>query len=320
MPPFAGPGTPYITPAVLKRAPTGIDWTSIPTSRSSTQEQAAEQTNICMRSTGMVDLHASQVLRATLDTEYFDGPDWKVTINPTTGVARVQCARWPILQVLSCQVSPSAGFPRSWTTIDLGQIDIEKPAIGVYGASQPSDDVSGGSAILLGPGAIDWFAGRRGWRIMLQYISGWPHTSLTAAVASGVNQIAVDDCTGWAPQPANQNLPNIDDFGAVGVIYDGLQQEIVTCTAATAQYGPGTLTFATSTLYPHGNTVLLTTLPQTVIDAAINFSAAQALERGATATTVQSTTGGGGDTGGPVSAETLRKWATESCHKFARVI
>ena len=49
-----GPGTPYITPAVLRSAPTGIDWTTIPSRNADARAQQAEQANICLRATGLV--------------------------------------------------------------------------------------------------------------------------------------------------------------------------------------------------------------------------------------------------------------------------
>src|SRR5258708_13672055 len=88
MAPLTGPGTAYITLDVLRRAPTGIDWTSIPSRRSSTLEQRAEQANMCLRATGMVNSATNQVLRATLDTEFFSGPDWRGTVPPGTARGR----------------------------------------------------------------------------------------------------------------------------------------------------------------------------------------------------------------------------------------
>lgn len=313
---LTGPGTTYITPAVLTRAPTGIDWTTIPTRRSSTVEQAAEQANICLRATGMVDGTANQVLRATLDTELFTGPDWKVTISPSTLVARVMCSRWPILSVVSCQVSSAMQFPRQWNVISPTLTDIEKPAIGVYGSSQAADSADGGAAILLAPGAISWWMGRGGWRIQLQYVSGWPHTSLTVAANQGASIINVDDITGWGPPGAG--LP-----GATGIFYDGMQQEVAQVTAVTpstlgAVSGPGTATLASPLAWPHGQGTLFTTMPQTIINACIDYATSMALERGATATTIQ-TMSGAGTGGGPITAQMLRDWADAAVKRFARV-
>jgi hypothetical protein len=312
-----GPGTPYITPDVLRRAPTGIDWSSIPNNRSSPAEQQAEQANMCLRATSIIDGWANQVLRATLDTELFSGPNWRVTIQNSTGVIRLLCARWPILQVVSCQVALAQQFPRQWQTIDPSQMDIEKPPIGLYGASQAADSADGGQSILLAPGTISWWNGRLGYRLKIQYVNGWPHTSLTQAVNQGATTLHTDDCTGWAPSAFD---PVGSVLGATGMIYDGLQQEVVQCSAASAQSGPGTLTLLSPLSWPHQNGILVTTMPQSIINATIDTCAAMALDRGATATVVQSISGGSAGDGGPVTSEQLRKWAREAVQTYARVI
>ena len=49
----------------------------------------------------------------------------------------------------------------------------------------PGGSADGGQAILVGGGYINKCYGRNGWAIEVTYINGWPHTSLTAAVAAG---------------------------------------------------------------------------------------------------------------------------------------
>jgi hypothetical protein len=41
----------------------------------------AEQTNICWRASGIIDNYCNQVLRATVDTEYLSGPNYRVTVQ-----------------------------------------------------------------------------------------------------------------------------------------------------------------------------------------------------------------------------------------------
>lgn len=317
-----GPGTPYITPAVLIRAPTGINWATIPHQKSSPQDQAAEQANICLRATGLIEGAANQVLRATLDDEWFSGPDYRMTIIRGTGVLRVLVSRWPILQAVSGQASPNI-FPRVWTAIAPTLMEPEKPPIGMYGAAQAADVPDGGQAILISAGFIDWMFGRNGYRLQLQYISGWPHTSLTAQALSGQNPqtIQVDDITGWSPSPLN---PVDMSFGVTGIFYDGFWQEIGQVTAATpntpnALSGPGTLTLASPLAFGHGAGVLFTSMPRSVMNATIDMASSLALERGATATAIQSVSGGT-VSGGPLTAEGLRKLAMAAVSNYARVI
>lgn len=316
MPILTGPGTAYITPDLLRRAPTGIDWSTIPNSRSTPLEQAAEQANMCLRATSLVDGTTNQPLRATQDTEYFDGPDWRVTIQNSTRVVRVHCSRWPILQVISAKVCPAWMFPRQWTSVASTSMDIEKPTLGLFGASQAADAAEGGQAILMAPGIIDWSLGRNGWRLQVVYTNGWPHTSLTAPAAQGATTISVDDCTGWAPSTFDPTTPGT---GATGIFYDGMQQEVVNCSASSITTGPGTLTLSTPLAWPHDAGTLVTTLPTSVINACIDLCTAMALERGATATAVQSLSGGQSGGGGPVTADQLRQWAFDAVKTYARV-
>ena len=314
---LTGPGTPYITPEVLTSAPTGIDWTTIPTRRSGPREQAAEQANICLRATGLIEGITNQVLRATTDTELFSGPDWRVTVQNQTGVGRVLLSRWPILQIVSGQYSAAFQFPRVWQTIAANQMDIEKPPIGLYGAAQAADVPDGEQAILLAPGLVNWALGRNGWRYQFVYVNGWPHTSLTSAAAAGSTTISVDDCTGWAPSTYD---PVDSTQGATGIWYDGFRQEVSQVTASSVASGPGTLTLASPLAWDHDPGVLFTTMSRAVMNATIDMASSLALERGASATQVQSMSGGGGGSDGPVGVEKLRELATNAVKSYARVI
>lgn len=305
-----GPGTPYVTPANLTNAPTGISWLTIPQRNATSDEQYAEQLNMCQRATSMVDTACNHVLRATINTETLYGPDYRITVNRTTGVTRAMMTRWPVTQVLSGQVSPAASFPPSWTTLSASMFAPEVPPIGIYGTSSPSDAGEGGQGIYVQPGIVTWAMGRNGYQLKITYVNGWPHTSITTSADAGATTITVDDCTGWAPvTPGGQ--------GATGVLKDGATQEAVTCLSSSVTSGPGTLTLTRPLTYGHLAGVVCTTLPEQVQYAAILFCVAQALARGATATTVQSTPGTGQSSGGGLSD--IEKRATDLCHPYRRV-
>lgn len=231
------------------------------------------------------------MLRATLDTEDVYGPNFRATIQVGSGNGRVILSRWPILSIVSVQVAPSNVFPRQWTALGQGQWDIEVPAIGLYNSVAPSAAADGGQAILIPPGWINWCNGRNGWLVRVQYINGWPHTSLTADAAAGAQTFTVDDCTGWAV------TNEWGQTGAAGIVYDTGYQETVKVLAASATAGPGTIALAAPTLNAHKSGTMVTTLPQSVIDAMILFSAAEALQRGATSTTIHAIPGGSGGGG-----------------------
>ena len=239
-------------------------------------QRTAEQANILGRATARADGYCTQVLRATIDYEQVAGPDYRLTVQNGTGNGRLILSRWPILSIVSIQVAPNAVFPRQWASIPAGQWDVEVPRIGVYNSIAPSAAIDGGQAIIIPPGWVNWGLGRHGWLVRVQYVNGWPHTSLTSAVTAGATSLPVDDCTGWAITGEWGNT------GAAGIVYDSGFQETVQCTAASATSGPGNLTIASPLNYDHAAGVMVTSLPQSVIDATILFSAAQALQRGAT--------------------------------------
>ena len=308
--PIVGPGTPYITPAILTAAPTGIAWNTIPDRTSTPAQQLAEQLNICVRASSLADRAANQPLRATVDIEPFQGPgDFRLQIQ-SNGVARILTSRSPILSVVGGRISAATAFPRNWQTIAANQFEPEKPLLGIYSTSAPSAAGSGGQAILLAPGWITWSNGRLGSRLEVTYINGWPHGSLTASATAAGTTLHVDDITGWA--------------GAAGCVYDGNQQEFITCTAVTpdtagALSGPGTLTLSAALTFPHLPGTLVSCLPAAIMQACIYYATAQALTRGATATAVQSL-GGGVAGGGPQSVEGLIKLGDSLIHSYIRVI
>lgn len=292
-------GTPYITPTMVMSAPTGIAWTMIPDPESTEPEVLAEATNICWRATSIVDTYCNQTLRSTVNNESLQGPGApRVGIQQGTCNGKLVMRRWPVTQVLAIQKSLNRSFPRSWSTVPSTQYEIEFPLINAATDTAATDGPDGGSSILLAPGVInDWY-GRNGWRILVSYLNGWPHASLTAAAAAGVTSVSVDDVTGFA--------------GASAFVYDGADTEQLAVSSATAtaplalpngagvaQSGPGTLTLTVPLSYGHGAGAVLSSLPANVLWATVLAASTQALESGIEALAIQSvpgteTTGGHG--------------------------
>ncbi len=262
------------------------------------------------------------MLRATVDTELFHGPDYRVTVGPGAGGsgspaywlgnnsynARIILSRFPILQVNSVLTCPNTTFPRVWRALPANMFEAEKPPIGIYGSVSPSSEAFGGQAIIVAPGYIDWCNGRNGWAIQVQYINGFPHAEITAQASAGANTLSVDDCTGWGIT----NWAAIT--GATGVIKDSGQQETVHVTSASTTAGPGTLTLSGNLVYPHAAGTLVTTLPASIEQAAILFATAEALTRGATTTTIHDIGGHAQNTGGDVAG--LKAEAELLCHPY----
>jgi len=306
----ASAGTPYITPDILRSAPTGILWDSLATlERPDPQKLWAEMLNLCSRATSQINGYCNQPLRATVDTETLYGPgDFRFQMR-RNGVARLLLSRSPVTSVISGQVSPAYAFPEQWVSIPAAGFKPEVPLIGVYGTTAPGASGDGGQAVLLAPGYVSWWGGAS--EVQVTYINGWPHGSLQAAVAAGATEITVDDCTGWGP-------PSGATSGAAGILYDQGRQESFTVTAASATSGRGTLTLASPLSYPHQAGVIATTLPGTVMQAAILFATSLALVGGATAVT-QEAIPGVPETGGKMAAS----YAAEAellVHPYRRVI
>jgi hypothetical protein len=281
--------TPYVTPEMIVNAPTGISWNIIPFVKATSPQQLAEQTNMCWRATSMVDEYCNQPLRATIDTEAVQGPDYRMTIQNGTGNARIILSRWPVTSVLQVAVSPNS-FPRSYQLVPSGYYEPEVPPISTYGSSAPSAAADGGQAILVGGGYLNRALGRYGYIAQSTYLNGWPHCSTTAAASSGTQTIQVDDVTGLS--------------GAQVFLYDGAQTETATVTsvtadtpyplpygANTASAGPGTAQLTDTTTYTHGAGVVVSALPQNILWATILATVIQALESGVTAVTIPSVPG-----------------------------
>lgn len=314
-----GPLSPYVSPTTLGQAPTGISWSNIVPGRDASEGQKiAEMANICARSTGMVDSACNQPLRATVDSVVLygpGGPGARVWAPPNGGIepAVLILKRWPILQVNSIQVAQNT-FPVVWSAVPSGNWSVQNPVSGLYGSVAPTAAAEGGQGVLVSSQYVNWWFGRNGYAIEVQYLNGWPHCGLTAAVASGASTITVDDCTAWAI-----TSPLTGYTGATGTVYDAGQQEVVQVTTASATSGPGTLTLAAPLQSSHAAGTIVSTLPPNVGWAAIMFCISQALARGATSTTVHQVPGGPSGSG-PMGPKEWAACAKAALSDYSRII
>lgn len=284
-----GPLAPYVTPELLKQYPTGISWSSIPPGGQrlgiTDAMRTAALANICATSTAMVDEICKQPLRATIDTNVIYAPGVRASV-PRGRPATLTMTRRPVLAVQAVRIAPNR-MPYVFATVPSGQglYQPKRPVIGLYDSVAPAGAGEGGQGVILAAGWLDWRCGHEGYVAEVDYINGWPHCSLAAPAvqaASGPQTIDVDDCTGWAITAAAGG-----NMGATGTVYAAGGQEVIHATAATADQGPGTLTLSAPLRYQHGAGVMVSTLPQSVVWAAVLFACDIALERGATATTTQ---------------------------------
>ncbi len=313
--PVAGPGTPYISPAMLRSAATGISWTSIGgdgTTKPTVQQQYAEQLNICRRASSQASGYVNQSLHATIDTEQLTGPgDFRFQLEQNTGRAWLLLSRSPVTAVLGGQITAAGSFPAQWTTLAANQFRIRQPVIGVYGTTSPGGSGDGGQVVYMAPGNATWLFGRNTYDVQVTYVNGWPHTSLVTPAGAGDRLVHVDDCTGWG---APAGLAS----GATGVLYDEGVQETVTCVASSAASGPGYLSLAAPLNYAHGYGVLCSTLPGSIQQATIYYAVSQALVRGSTATAVQAVPGS--VVGAWGSSKDFEEAAKRLLHPYRRVV
>jgi hypothetical protein len=302
---------------MLQAWPVGVDYTTIPPDTSATAAtKSAAVYNICRSASAQVNGYVTFPLRSVINVEYLDGPDYRATVQNSTGVGRLIMQRWPVTQIVGVSVSPAAAFPRQWTALPSGSWDIEVPILGSYGSNTPSSSGEGGQAVLIAPGYLNWCNGRWGTRVQVTYIHGWPHSEITANVDSGAGSLTVGDITGFGPASGST-------VGAEATVYDvtGGQESVkvtaATPTSGTTQAGPGTLTLAASLTYAHAAGILISALPSHALWATALFAGADALTRGATATQLRSATGGGGP---PTGAEELKNEAEVLLHSFRRTI
>lgn len=308
-----GPLSPYVTPGILTQAPLGVAWDTIPPYKGVTDAQRlAEQANICARATALVDGCCAQPLRATTDALMLYGPGVRVGTGNGPG-AELILKRWPVLEIVSVQVARNC-LPYVWTQVPAGQCWIKDPVSGMYGSVAPVAAAEGGQSVIVSGQYVNWNYGRNGLAIQVRYVNGWPHCAITVTAEAEATQIQVDDCTGWAVTSPLTGLT-----GATGTVYDAGNQEVVQCTAVSAQAGPGTVTLASPLQSQHSAGTMVSTLPQDVVWAAALFGAAQALTRGATTTSVLQAPGSR-SSGGADRAMSLTKQAKAILAPFARII
>lgn len=269
----------------------GIDWTSIPRKGADAQAQQAAQTQLCLRASSRMDEIAGQNLQATVDTEELQGPDFLLTVDGSTGEGRFVTSRWPVLQIISGQWASAAAYSQTgppFAAIQPWQMRTEGTLIGELGSLAPGASAAGPNAIRIAPGIIDTSFGRKGFRVQITYVNGWPNATVQPSVArpngpaATDTSIHVDDITGWA--------------GVAGTVYDGAEAEQLSVTSVTpdtvgANAGPGLIVLASALTYSHAPGTRVSAMPASLQWAAGLLCTAMALNRGASAIAAQSVRG-----------------------------
>ena len=306
---------------MLLANPNGIAWGTFPKPGASDADQIAAQLDICATVTSTMDTLASMTLRASLDVEQEWGPDFTITVLPN-GWTRYRLSSYPILWVVSASYSLAAG-PPSWTSIPTDSVLLEHSGLPLTGTIVPSGTAAAPVAVLIAPGYVGWGAGRKGYLVQIQALTGYPVAGIDEVAAVGATSIHVDDITGWWNGTA----------GARGVIYDPPWRESVTVAGVTpdtagAISGPGALARAAPLQFAHtpivglpnkpDQKIVISTMPPALIQAGYYLATHYGLIRGATSATMQSSRSQV-NTGGMGAAQDWYERAEKVLTRYGRV-
>ena len=270
--------------------------------------------------TSECDTVANETLRAIVDSEDEFGPDYTITVL-SSGWTRFRFpGQTPILQIISARVCAAATTgPPTWTNIPVASMATEGSLVSPSGTTIPVT-ATGPIAVLIPPGYVNWSNGRKGFRVQVTAICGYPVAGIDQPADAAATSIHVDDITGW--------------LGARGTIFDPPKREQVQVSSVTpdvpgAISGPGALGLVTGLKYAHiptiGNpdlpdqTILVTAMPQALRQAGLYFAVHYGLIRGSSAAIMQA---GRGQvvTAGVQTAQDWHALGMTEIKRWARVV
>lgn len=251
--------TSYLTTSEYKRAPTGMDPTSLDyfSGLSDTSAQDAELANVIARASAWIDNFCQMPdgLYASVNTE--SAP----VFITRDGYLRIKPENVPIIQLQSFQwkVYPTA----SWTVVDLSTVQVYDRHFEVMMwfpfFNGPALTVGNSYAYPVSAPYLPYLTPTETAKVMdmeiitqYTYINGYPNTTLTANAALGANTITVDDATG---------IIN----GTIMTIYDGHNSEKITVQSVAGNV----LTLTKPLIFAHNSGVAVSSIPADVKQACI---------------------------------------------------
>ena len=257
--------TPYITVAEFKAAATGVDVSAL-VAGGSQAAQDAELVNVINRASSFVDTYCSSSLAAQSQVETGR------TRFTREGTLRIHPQNTPILQVTSL----------TWGTLPNAQTGAVDP-VNLWIEDQMIVAPLAGAGSWTGNLFQFGVSGYPGGQVYytLSYVSGYPLSTVTSAVAAGQTTLPVADRTGF--------------IGGMGVtIFDGQNTEqALIATSYVGATGAGSLTLASATVNAHGLLAAVSALPPAVKEAAILLTSALIKQRGSGSITMQGIEPGG---------------------------
>lgn len=257
--------TPYISPGEFQHAPTAVATGNL-VPGGSPGDQEAELANVISRASGWADeicFHsAAGTLAASLATE-------SAWVRPKpNGELVIQCNCIPILQVNGLALGPGPQNLGDLGSSEAQAITIDGSTIRVPSSELPEGASFGGTAT----------ASNGRVYVVWTYVSGFPHTYLTAQAEAGATSVTV------APaEPGGDTLYGIYQ-GTQLTIHDGASTEVIVVEAVEGL----TLKLRGSLAYQHTvppapNTVRVSAIPWAVEQAVIYLTASLIKSRGSRA-------------------------------------
>jgi hypothetical protein len=254
-------GTPYLTVAEFKQAPTAVDVDDLVGGGSSAVNDQ-ELLNVITRASSWIDAYCGQVLASTTDTESFRA---RVSRD---GFLKVHPRYWPVTEVQSLSYGSD---PNNMSTVDVTTCWIEPQAVVV-----PVQGITGSFVGALG------FSGNFRYNseqfVTMTYTNGYANTVLSGTNTAAATSITVADRTGFL---AGQQFQ----------IYDADKTELLKVASTyTPTTGAGAVTLASALVNTHTAGVSVSALPPAVKQAAIYVTSAILKSRGTPAIVMQQLT------------------------------
>lgn len=235
--------TPYLTVTEFLNAPTSVDITDlVPGGTEAQQTQALS--DVIARASSWVDDECQQILAATVDLA---AGRFRVD---RYGMIRVPLPFKPVLEVQSVSIGWQVNNLTALT--DLSGVEFgQHGTIGVPAGTPAGMFPPGGYA----PGDRPY--------VQVQYVNGWPNTTITADATQAATTVTVASSVGVYP-------------ATVLTVYDGSSTETVTVASVTGT----TLTLTSPLAFAHTAGTPLSALPPKVKQACILLTTALIQTRG----------------------------------------
>lgn len=247
---------PYITVQEYITAPSAVNASNL-VQGGNPQANQQELASVIARASSVADEYVFGQQGCLAATENFDGPFW-LRVN-RFGYVSFRCSYHPVLQINAISIGWSASTqvaltPQQATDINIhptGVVDIPTFTVTNAGPVVPYAGWGVGSQLL----------------VSMQYVNGYPNTTLQATVTAGATSIPVKTAAGIFP-------------GSPLTIYDDGQGNETVTVASTYALGSTTVPLTVPLASNHSAGVSVSNMPPVVKQAVIALTSALIKTRG----------------------------------------